>query len=127
MSNLSLNSFVGIFNNIMEEFLVAAGHDLSDPGVQKELRRRIDLYVSNILGIDVSLPLVKPFWDKFSSGMYEEMMNFIGFTVSSPPKSVDVAQEYLKEKVSSLSDTTSKKIDNIADELKRRLAEKHGE
>jgi len=126
MSGLSLNTFTEVFNRILDEIMVAASYDLQDPDTQRELKRRIDLYMSSILGIDISSPLVKPFWDKFTSGLYDEIMGFAGFTVSSPPKSVDVANEYLKEKVDKLYTNTTSKIDTVTEELKKRLQEKQG-
>lgn len=124
MNGLSMQSFIDLLDGIVDDVVMAATKDLTDPDVRSSLKQQLDKKASSLLGIDVNMPLVRPFWEKFTNGTYEQLLAFAGVAVSDPPESVDVAAEYVKEKAATTYENTNVKVDSIADQLKRRLAEK---
>lgn len=119
-----MQGFIDLLDGIVDDVVTAATEDLADPDVRSSLKQQLDKKASRMLGIDVNMPLVRPFWEKFTGGMYDQLLSFAGVAVSDPPESVDVAAEYVKEKAATTYEKTNVKVDSIADQLKQRLAEK---
>lgn len=118
------NAFKNIADSIVDSLVQAAVEDLADPDVRNEIKLRIERNISKMLGIDVNMPLVKPFWDRFTGDIYNQLFEFAGFIKSDPPDSVYVASDYVKDKSNRVHDHVNNKIDSMTSELAERLSKK---
>lgn len=109
-------NMIDICDQIAEEVISAAAKDLANPEVQAAVRYQLDRMGTKLIGVDVNMPIVRPFWDRIISGVQEQAMSFMSVAVSDPPDSVDIAANLIKEE-------TSGKVDDYASKLKQRLME----
>lgn len=119
--SFNLESFREVADSISDSVIEAAMEDLADPNVRENIKLQIERNISNLLGIDVNMPLVKPFWNRFTDNIYEQLFEFAGFVKSDPPESVQVAGDYIKEKSNQLNKQVNEKVDTMTSELSKRL------
>ena len=63
-----------IFEKIADEFVQAAINDFHDPSFVQQLRREVDFYASRVLGVDLTNPIIRPFWDKYLNKGIENLV-----------------------------------------------------
>lgn len=122
----NLEAFQGIADSIADSVIEAAVQDLADPDVRSMIKQRIESNISRMLGIDVNMPLVRPFWNRFTEDIYNQVFAFAQFAKSDPPESVQVASDFIKEKTNNINDQINKKVDSMSEELTKRLMKAKG-
>lgn len=119
--SFNLEAFANIAGSIADSVIEAAVQDLTDPEVRAMIKQRIEASISRVVGIDVNMPLVRPFWNRFTEDIYDQVFAFAQFAKSDPPDSVKVASDFIKEKTNKFNAQVNTKIDSMTDELTKRL------
>ena len=101
-------------DTVLNALIEAAASDLSRPETKKVLRENLDNTISNLLGINVQNPLVRPIYEQFINNKFNDIYELLGVVVSNPPESIDESAAILKEE-------TNSKINSFRDKLKQRL------
>lgn len=122
--SFNLEAFANIADSIADSVIEAAVQDLADPDVRSMIKQRVESNISNMIGIDVNMPLVRPFWNRFTEDIYNQVFEFAQFAKSDPPHSIQVASDFVKEKTNNLNTHVNKKIDSMTNELTKRLMER---
>lgn len=101
---------------LLNPLISAIQQDLSDPAIAAQIKRQADNAASQLLGIDVNSPFIKPTWDRIYNQSVNEVKAFVGIAEEDP----DEAAGLIKE-------TANNAADSFAAALKKRIEKKKEE